>query len=64
MAETTLKEVVHEQNDELWDVVALLDSMVKALDAKVNIDLSYLSRTMRLAKDKVRAVQDEFQPFI
>jgi hypothetical protein len=60
----SLTEVLHVQNDELWNVVALLDSMVKAIDAKAVIDMSNISRTMRIARDKVRAVQDELQPFI
>jgi len=64
MPDATLQKVVHAKNDALWDVAALLDSKVKAIDAQAKVDPSYLSRTMRMAHDKVRAVQDEFQAFI
>ena len=60
----TLRDVVSDQNDELWDVVALLDSMSKAITEGVEFELGFISRTVRMACNKVRAVQDQFDPFI
>ena len=64
MADNTLPalaDVVHTQNDELWDVIALLEG---ARELPFNNQGESGERLIRQAIERIQGVQTEFSPYI